>query len=154
MEPGPGTVDPATLPVRPDPEDGAPAWSEGHPLSEAVNQLNAFLGSVLASLTSGAVVVNEDLNVLMWNERAYDLWGLSAEDVKGKSILNLDIGLPVAELRGAIRSVLAGESERKELTVDAVNRRGKKIRCKVSCTPLVTAAKKREGAIVMMEQAP
>jgi len=27
MEPGPGTVDPATLPVRPDPEDGAPAWA-------------------------------------------------------------------------------------------------------------------------------
>jgi two-component system CheB/CheR fusion protein len=121
--------------------------------TEAVNLLNAFLESVLASLTTGAVVVNDELNVLMWNERAHDLWGLDSEEVKGRSVLNLDIGLPVTELRGAMRAVLAGESERKELILDAVNRRGKKIRCKVSCTPLVTAAKKRGGVILIMEEA-
>jgi len=47
--------------------------------------------------------------------------------------------------------VLAVEAERKELTLDAVNRRGKKIRCRVSCTPLVTG-QKREGVILLMDE--
>ena len=63
-----------------------------------------------ASLRAGAVVVNSNLDVLMWNHRAEDLWGLRADEVQGKGLLNLDIGLPVAELRTVIRPCLAGES--------------------------------------------
>ena len=120
--------------------------------SEELNHLNAFFESVLASLSNGAVVVNQDLNVLMWNERAHELWGLRADEVQGKSLLNLDIGLPVHELRALVRASFAGESERGEITLDAVNRRGKKIRCRVTCSPLITPSKKREGAILMMEE--
>ncbi len=120
--------------------------------SEELNHLNAFFESVLASLSAGAVVVNQDLNVLMWNERAYDLWGLRGDEVQGKSLLNLEIGLPVHELRALVRGCLSGETERGELTLDAVNRRGKKIRCRVSCSPLVTPSKKREGSILLMEE--
>jgi two-component system CheB/CheR fusion protein len=120
--------------------------------SEELNHLNAFFESVLASLSAGAVVVNQDLNVLMWNERAHDLWGLRADEVQGKSLLNLDIGLPVHELRGSVRGCLSGETERGEVTLEAVNRRGKKIRCRVTCAPLVTPSKRREGAILLMEE--
>jgi two-component system, chemotaxis family, CheB/CheR fusion protein len=120
--------------------------------SEELNHLNAFFESVLASLSAGAVVVNQDMNVLMWNQRAQDLWGLRADEVQGKSLLNLDIGLPAHELRGIVRACLAADSEPGEATLDAVNRRGKKIKCRVTCSPLVTAAKKREGVILMMEE--
>jgi two-component system, chemotaxis family, CheB/CheR fusion protein len=120
--------------------------------SEELNHLNAFFESVLASLSAGAVVVNQDMNVLMWNHRAQDLWGLRTDEVQGKSFLNLDIGLPVHQLRAPVRACLNGESERGEVMLEAVNRRGKKITCRVTCSPLVTATKKREGVILMMEQ--
>jgi two-component system CheB/CheR fusion protein len=120
--------------------------------SDELNHLNSFFESVLASLSAGAVVVNQDLNVLVWNHRAEDLWGLRADEVQGKGLLNLDIGLPVQELRGLVRAALAGESGRAEVVLDAVNRRGKKIKCRVTCSPLVMPGKKRDGVILMMEE--
>jgi two-component system, chemotaxis family, CheB/CheR fusion protein len=120
--------------------------------SEELNHLNAFFSSVLASLSTGAVVVNSNLDVLMWNHRAEDMWGLRADEVQGKGLLNLDIGLPVAELRTVIRPCLAGEVDRQEVLLDAINRRGRKIKCRVTCTPLVAGSKKREGVILMMEE--
>jgi two-component system CheB/CheR fusion protein len=71
---------------------------------------------------------------------------------QGKSLLNLDIGLPVAELRGVIRPCLSGEAELQEVVLNAINRRGKSIKCRVSCTPLRMGSDKREGVIIMMEE--
>jgi two-component system CheB/CheR fusion protein len=116
-----------------------------------VNHANAFFASVLGSLPSGAVVVNRNLDVMSWNPRAEDLWGLRADEVQGKSLLNLDIGLPVKELRDAIRPVLAGDMPQKEVVLDAVNRRGKSIRCRVSATPLLSG-KERQGVILLMDE--
>ena len=77
---------------------------------------------------------------------------MRADEVQGRSLLNLDIGLPVAELRAAIRPCLAGEVAHQDATLDAINRRGKKIRCQVTCTPLNSAAKKREGVILLIDE--
>jgi two-component system CheB/CheR fusion protein len=121
--------------------------------SEELDHLNAFFSSVLGSLSAGAVVVNSNLDVVMWNHRAEDMWGLRADEVQGKGLLNLDIGLPVAELRTVIRPCLAGEVDRQEVVLDAINRRGRKIKCRVTCTPLIAGSKKREGVILMMEEA-
>jgi two-component system CheB/CheR fusion protein len=120
--------------------------------TDELNQSNAFLESVLGSMRGAAVVVNRDLNVLIWNERAHDLWGLRADEVQGKSILNLDIGLPVGELRAPIRACLQDGADYKELVLDAVNRRGKSMRCRVTCTPLLSPGKRREGVIMMMDE--
>jgi len=120
--------------------------------TEDMHQLTAFFESVLASLSTGAVVVNNNLDVLMWNQRASDLWGLRADEVQGKGLLNLDIGLPVAELRTVIRPCLSGEVERGQVVLDAINRRGKPIRCRVHCTPLISSGGRREGVILMMEE--
>jgi two-component system CheB/CheR fusion protein len=82
------------------------------------------------------------------------MWGLRAHEVQGKSLLNLDIGLPVAELRGMIRPCLNGDQEHTELVLDAVNRRGKAIKCHITCTPLLMGGKKRDGVILIMDEAP
>ncbi|HET7363192.1 MAG TPA: CheR family methyltransferase [Burkholderiales bacterium] len=120
--------------------------------TEETNHLNAFLESVLTGMRAAAVVVNQNLNVLVWNRRAEDLWGMRADEVQGRSLLNLDIGLPVVQLRDVVRACLSGEKEHQEIVLDAVNRRGKKIQCRITCTPLVSLAKKREGAILLMEE--
>jgi two-component system CheB/CheR fusion protein len=120
--------------------------------TDELNHANAFLESVLASMRGAAVVVNRDLNVLVWNERAYDLWGLRPDEVRGKSVLNLDIGLPMGELRAPIRACLQDGADHKEVVLDAINRRGKPMRCRVICTPLLASGQRRDGVIMMMDE--
>src|SRR4029453_17244509 len=122
--------------------------------TDELNHANSFLESVLASLPGGAAVIDPNYNVLMWNQRAEDLWGLRGDEVRGRSFLGLDIGLPVAELRPLVRACLAGEANSRDITVDATNRRGKRIRCRVVCTPLISPARKREGVILTMDEVP
>jgi two-component system CheB/CheR fusion protein len=120
--------------------------------TDELNQANTFLQSILASFRGGVAVVDQDLLVMVWNRRAEDLWGLRAEEVQGKNFLNLDIGLPVEQLRQRIRACLAGEGVPPDLTVQAVNRRGKPIRCRVNCAPLAGSNGDTRGAIVLMEE--
>jgi two-component system CheB/CheR fusion protein len=78
------------------------------------------------------------------------MWGLRTEDVQGVPFLNLDIGLPVEQLKVPLRDCLAGESDFQEIVVDAVNRRGKKIKCQVTCTPLLGDNRERTGVLLLM----
>lgn len=120
---------------------------------EELNKANSFLESILASLRGGVVVVNKDLQILVWNSKAEDLWGLRASEVLGHHFLNLDIGLPVEDLRQPIRTCMTQEEPQViEVTLQATNRRGKSILCKVTCTPLIGRRKEIQGAIVLMEQ--
>jgi len=74
--------------------------------------------------------------------------------VQGRNFLNLDIGLPVDRLKAPIRSCLAGEREFIELALDAINRRGKPVHVKVTCTPLAGPdMKDPQGVILLMEEA-
>ncbi len=111
---------------------------------------NIFLEAILSSLRGGVVVVDQDLNIQIWNSRAEDLWGLRGDEVKGKSLLNLDIGLPLDQLRQIIRGCLSGKGH--EVTLAAINRRGKTIRCDVVCTPLIGASADINGVILLMEE--
>lgn len=120
--------------------------------SDELNQVNAFLESILTSLRDGVIVVDRNLQVLAWNQRAEDLWGLRADEVQGKHLLNLDIGLPVDKLKAPIRNCLGSDSQGQEIVLDAVNRRGKSIQVKVSCTPLAGLARHIQGVILMMEE--
>jgi two-component system CheB/CheR fusion protein len=119
---------------------------------EELNEVNAFLESILGSLRGGVVVIDQEMQIQIWNHRSEDLWGLRADEVQGKHLLNLDIGLPVDELRQPIRACLSGEAEYQEVTLDALNRRGRSIRCRVTCTPLVGTISKVRGAILAMEE--
>jgi two-component system CheB/CheR fusion protein len=119
--------------------------------TEEMNQLNAFLESVLTGMRSASVVIDHNYNVLVWNRRAEDMWGLRADEVRAKSLLGLDIGLPVGELRPTIRACLSGESDQRETTLEATNRRGKRFKCRVACTPLISPSRKREGVILLMD---
>lgn len=119
--------------------------------SDELNQVNAFMASVLASLRGGVVVVDRDLYVRSWNHRTEDMWGLRGEETRGEHFLNLEIGLPVEALKSPIRTCLTGERNFQEITLDAINRKGKSFRCKVTCTPLLGTTKEPQGVILMME---
>ncbi len=121
--------------------------------ADQVADLNAFLEGILTSLRSGVVVVDGDLRVHKWNRRAEDMWGLRSDEVLQKNFLNLDIGLPVEQLRSSIRACLAGETEYVEVTVDATNRRRKAVQVRITCTPLPTAGgHSPRGVILLLEE--
>jgi len=120
--------------------------------TEDLNQANTFLQSILASLRTAVVVVDRAFSILVWNQRAEDMWGLRAEEVRGQLFLNLDIGLPVEHLRNPIRALLVGEVESREVILDATNRRGKAIQCRILCSPLRGVGKEAQGAILLMEE--
>ncbi len=117
-----------------------------------LNHANAFLQSVFRSLHTGVVVLDARQNIISWNHRAEDLWGLRVEEVQGQPFGSLDIGLPFEKLRVLIRACLIGDSLHEETTVDATNRKGKAIKCRVTCSPIVAANKERQGTILMMEE--
>lgn len=111
---------------------------ELHDTSAAVNDSNNFLEAILASLQQGVVVINRDLVIQVWNTQAAELWGIRTDEAIGRHLLNLDIGLPLDELRQPIRDCLNEPGDRiNEFTLQAVNRRGFHIQCAVTCTALI-----------------
>ncbi|GAA3937856.1 CheR family methyltransferase [Actinoplanes auranticolor] len=118
-----------------------------------LDDANAFLETVLASLRAGVAVVDSELRIRVWNRRAEDLWGLRSHEVVGKHFLNLDIGLPFEQLRPLLRGVLGAQGVPAELSVEAINRRGRPVTVRVAATPLATAdaGPDDHGAIIVME---
>ncbi|MEA2670831.1 MAG: two-component system, chemotaxis family, CheB/CheR fusion protein [Chloroflexota bacterium] len=122
--------------------------------TEELDTMNLFMDSVLASVHVGVVVVDAETRVRIWNGRSEDLWGLRAREAVGEPFLGLDIGLPVDELSGAIRGCIAGSEGYGDVVLECVNRRGRHIRVRVTCTTLIGAGAARQGAILLMEEVP
>ena len=120
--------------------------------SDELNRSNSFLHSILASLRGGVIVVDPKFTIAIWNATAEELWGLRSDEVKGQSLFNLDIGLPVGQLRKAIQNCMADGAEPQELILDAVNRRGRRIKCRVVISPLKEPHGPSHGAIILTEE--
>ncbi len=118
-----------------------------------LDQANAFLHSILTSLQKAVIVVNQQFNILGWNTEAENLWGLRAAEVEGRSLLSLDIGLPVGELHDPIRQILLHQTDSlQEISIAARNRRGQSIQCQTSLSLLIGPEGDREGVILLMEE--
>jgi two-component system CheB/CheR fusion protein len=119
---------------------------------DEITEANSFLGAVFGSMRGGVVVLDRDLRVLVWNRQSEELWGVRAEEVLGTSFFTLDIGFPVDQLASRVRSALQGEVERDLPVVEATNRRGRHIVCRVSCMPLLAVEGMVRGTILTMER--
>jgi two-component system CheB/CheR fusion protein len=118
--------------------------------TDELNRVNAFMDSILTNLRMGMVVLDNRLSIQLWNGGANTLWGLHADEAVGCFFFDLDIGLPVEELRVPIRTCQSGLSDYQEVLLSAINRRGKAIRCRVVCTPLIVV-NQQQGIILLME---
>ncbi len=117
-----------------------------------LNDVNAFLESILTTIGLAVAVVDRRQHVQIWNGEARDLWGVTADEIQGQHLLGLEIGLPVEQLKPLLLACLKGTPDRQQITLDAVNRRGEQIRCHVSCSPLSSLSNGDvTGVIVMME---
>jgi len=118
--------------------------------STELDEVNASLETILSSLGVGVAVLDANQVVRVWNAQADDLWGVRQQEAVGQHVFGLDIGLPMERLRPALRVALAGDIP-EPIVLDATNRRGRAIQCKVSAVPLARDGQDIRGAIVLME---
>ena len=118
-----------------------------------VDRVNAFLETVLTSLRTGVIVLDSDQCVKVWNEQAEDMWGLRASEADGQHLMSLEIGLPVEKLKVPVRAALSGETDGQHVVeLEAVNRFGKKMTCRVTAMPLAVGGG-NTGVVLLMENA-
>jgi two-component system CheB/CheR fusion protein len=90
----------------------------------------------------------------VWNAAAEDLWGLRQDEVQGRHVLDLDVGLPMGRLHPLLRRQVAAFDDGVDgdtLELDAVNRRGRPVRVRVTVTAFSEVAGERAGAVVLMD---
>ncbi|WP_067818682.1 CheR family methyltransferase [Nocardia inohanensis] len=119
--------------------------------SAELDEVNEFFAAVMGSWSAGVAVVDSSMRIVVWNSGAENLWGMRSDEAEGEHLLNLDIGLPVAELRPIVRPALSDPAYRAEVKIDGVNRRGRGITVRVVCTSLRDRAGAPSGAILVME---
>ena len=115
-----------------------------------LDRSNTLMESVLGQIKVAVIVVDRDLGVEAWSDRAEELWGLSADKAVGKHLLGLEIGFPLDELRQPLVRCIA-ESSIEEVTASVTSRLGKPLRVRVSCAPLEDG-RDAGGAILVMEE--
>ena len=120
--------------------------------TEEVDRLNIFLESILGSLRAAVIVLDYQLNIYIWNARAEDLWGLRADEVAGRSLFTLDIGVDVDALKAPVRACLTDRSKHEEVVLKALNRRGRTFQCRVTCTSFDALDNDLRGVILLMEE--
>jgi two-component system CheB/CheR fusion protein len=115
-----------------------------------LDRVNLFLEGILGSLGVGVVVVDEDQVVQVLNASSTDLWGVRSDEAEGKPLLSLDLNFPLEKLRDPLRAAMGGNGDVAELTVEAVNRRGRSFSCWVRVLPLRSRDGEIYGAILLM----
>jgi two-component system CheB/CheR fusion protein len=119
---------------------------------DEVSRLNGFMVSILESMDSGVAVVDAQLRILAWNHRAEDLWGVRTDEAVGAHLFALDFGLPLEGVRKALAGHLDDSGSEPWVTVvDAVNRRGRPLRVRVTLTPVRGRAGVEAAAMLMMD---
>lgn len=110
-----------------------------------------FLDSLINSVHQGLVIVDREMRVVVWNRGCEDLWGLRADETTGSSLTSLDIGLPMETVRPLIGTAFVDPDSCGKTVIDAVNRRGRPARVRITCAPFRTNAGSVGGALLLME---
>jgi two-component system, chemotaxis family, CheB/CheR fusion protein len=116
-------------------------------LDDAKNLLDSLINSV----QYGMVVVDQEMRVVVWNRGCEDLWGLRADETTGSNLTELDIALPMDTVRPLIGNAFVDPDSFGETQVDAVNRRGRQTRVRITCTSFRANEGTAGGALLLME---
>jgi two-component system CheB/CheR fusion protein len=114
---------------------------------------NSFLSSILSSVEQAVIVVDTEFRVTKWSKAASELWGIREDEVEAQHLLNLDIGIPVAELREPVRKALSG-AEQEPVVLEGHDRRGHAVRTEVSFAQLRSHLDEANGVILVMTAGP
>lgn len=121
--------------------------------SVELDETRTFLGSLVDSVRVGMVVVDREMRVVVWNRGAEELWGLRSEETIGTSLTSLDFGLPLDDVKPMIGRVFVDSDAAAETVVEAVTRRGRQVRVRITCSSF-RAPDSISGALLLMEVQP
>jgi two-component system CheB/CheR fusion protein len=119
--------------------------------SVELDDARTFLDSLINSVRLGMVVVDREMRVVVWNRGCEELWGLRADETTGVPLTALDIGLPMDAVRPLIGNAFVDRDSSGETVVEAVNRRGRTARIRVTCTAFRANDDSTGGALLLME---
>jgi two-component system CheB/CheR fusion protein len=119
--------------------------------SVELGDIRRFLDSLVNSVRLGMVVVDKEMRVVVWNRGSEELWGLRSDETAGELLTGLDIGLPMDELKPLIGHAFVDSQTTEQAVVDAVNRRGKPTKVRVSCSAFWNTGGNVDGALLLME---
>src|SRR5262249_57341396 len=97
------------------------------------------------------VVVDREMRVAVWNRGSEELWGLRSGETTGESFTSLDIGLPMDTVRPMIGNAFVDGDSSGQTVVDAINRRGRAARVRVTRSPFRSTNGTVGGALLLME---
>jgi len=110
-----------------------------------------FVDSLVDSIHPGMMVVDKEMRVLIWNRGCEELWGLRTDETVGATLPTLDFGLPMEDVKQLIGKAFVDPGSFGEVTIDAINRRGRSLRIRVTCTAFRNSADLINGAVLLME---
>ena len=114
-----------------------------------LNEINAFLETILSSMGVAVIVIDRDQRVQIWNAESTEFWGVRSDEAHGQHLFGLDIGLPLDRVRTPLRRVLAGTDDRAEVQLEALNRRGRQVRLNVTLLGVGLGPDDVRGAILL-----
>lgn len=117
--------------------------------AEQASNYRLYLESVLRAMNGGLIVMDEKRRILSWNRWSENAWGLRAEDVLGTNFDTLDIGLPVQAMRDVLGSVQYGDEDQAETVVEGLDRRGRRIVCRVRISGLLDDNGGSQGLVLV-----
>jgi two-component system CheB/CheR fusion protein len=120
--------------------------------SVELDEARSFLGALANSIRLGMVVVDREMRVVEWNRGSEQLWGMRADETIGQSLTSLDIGLPLGDVKPLIGNAFVDGEADGQTVVDAVNRRGRHTKVKVTCTSFRSTEGPVSGALLRMEE--
>ena len=118
--------------------------------SSQLTQLNDFMESILGSMSSSVIVLDRSFTVRVWNKNAQELWGVRSDEAIGANLFGLDFGLPTDAVKPLLRSVLDEPTTTRQLSVDAVNRRGRPVELTVTVAALISGGD-ATGVLLVMD---
>jgi two-component system, chemotaxis family, CheB/CheR fusion protein len=116
-----------------------------------LDEAKTFFDSLVNSIRLGMVVVDREMRVVVWNRGCEELWGLRSDEATGATLASLDFGLPLQNVKPLIGRAFVDPDSTDEAIVDAVNRRGKAARIRVTCTAFRSGETSVDGALLLME---
>jgi two-component system CheB/CheR fusion protein len=119
--------------------------------SGELDEARTFLRSLINSVHLGMAVVDREMRVVVWNRGCEELWGLRADEITGDVLTTLDIGLPMDQVRPMIGNAFVDPENPGTVVVDAVNRRGRSTRLRVTCTSFQSPDGGVNGALLLMD---
>ena len=119
--------------------------------SVELDESRTFFDSLVNSVHAGLIVVDREMRIVVWNRAAEELWGLRADEVAGSALNNLDMGLPMDDIKPMIGNAFVDPETPSSAVIEAVNRRGRAVRINVVCTAFRSATTAITGAMLLME---